>query len=390
MAPFFRWHGHEGHWRGHEGHWHPHEGRRHWDRWQGREEPGPGPSPGPDVLQSVVSAATAPITAPLKAIGGLFGLEVEDPFPLSDEEAEMYPTRHRRPRSARYQSGDENSESGDEFAPLGEQMPQLTDPRTRWPWLQREEQVWQDDAWRALEFEASPSGPRFLVECPAGCPPVVAGRCITVVRQAIIEAIKMANDAANKLEAPTNLEISKRDKVKDKDAIETAGFFRSIFGHDPTRKVPWDDNKASGISVAKRFRAVANELGGGRRIVFRCVLDARANCTANDLTCCLPDDRAWTLQPLVPNVVHLCEFRRSSISCLRGFWDLGGARVRWAFSLPDDRYFCERVGGMRGAEGLLAWPFRVRAGRGLRAGRGRGRPPGSRRRKRDGRGLRFR
>jgi hypothetical protein len=299
MAPFFRWHGHEGH-------WHPHEGRRHWDRWQGREEPGPGPSRGPDVLQSVVSAATAPITAPLKAIGGLFGLEVEDPFPVSDEEAEMYPTRHRRPRSARYPSGDENSESGDEFAPWGEQMPQLTNPRTRWPWFQRGEQVWQDDARRALEFEASPPEPRFLVECPAGCPPVVAGRCITVVRQAIIEAIKMANDAANKLEAATNLEISKRDKVKDKDAIETAGFFRSIFGHDPTRKVPWDDNKASGISVAKRFRAVANELGGGRRIVFRCVLDARANCAANDLTCCLPDDRAWTLQPLVPNVVHLC------------------------------------------------------------------------------------
>lgn len=113
MAPFFRWHQHEG--------WHPHEGRRHWDRWHRREEPGPGPSPGPDVLQSVVSAATAPITAPLKAIGGLFGLEVEDPFPLMGEEAEMYPSRYRRPRSARYQSGDENSESGDEFAPAGEQ-----------------------------------------------------------------------------------------------------------------------------------------------------------------------------------------------------------------------------------------------------------------------------
>jgi hypothetical protein len=110
MAPFFRWHGHEG--------WHPHEGRRHWDRWHRREEPGPGPSPGPDVLHSVVSAATAPITAPLKALGGLFGLEVEDP--LTDEEAEMYPSRYRRPRSARYQTGDQSSESG-EFEPAGEQ-----------------------------------------------------------------------------------------------------------------------------------------------------------------------------------------------------------------------------------------------------------------------------
>lgn len=73
------------------------------------------------MLQSVVSAATAPITVPLKAIGGLFGLEVEDPFPLTDEEAEMHPSRHRRRRSARYQSGDENSESGNEFAPAGGQ-----------------------------------------------------------------------------------------------------------------------------------------------------------------------------------------------------------------------------------------------------------------------------
>jgi len=127
MAPFFRWHGHEG--------WHPHEGRRHWDRRHRRDEPGPGPSPGPDVLQSVVSAATAPITAPLKAIGGLFGLEVEDPFPLADEEAEIQPSRHRRPRWARYRSGDENSESGDEFAPEGEQ----TETRRRTGrWIRRD------------------------------------------------------------------------------------------------------------------------------------------------------------------------------------------------------------------------------------------------------------
>jgi hypothetical protein len=113
MAPFFRWHGHEGHWL-------PHEGRRHWERWHRREEPGPGPSPGPDLLQSVASAATAPITAPLKAIGGLFGLEVEDPFPPPDEDAEMHRNRYRRPSWARYH-GDENSESIDELAPAKEQ-----------------------------------------------------------------------------------------------------------------------------------------------------------------------------------------------------------------------------------------------------------------------------
>jgi hypothetical protein len=116
MAPFFRWHGHEGNWR-------LREGRGHWDRWHrpGEPDPGPppGPTPGPDLLQSVVSAATAPITAPFKAIGGLLGLEIDDP--LADEEAEMHRSRHRRPQWARYQSGDENSESADEFAPAGGQ-----------------------------------------------------------------------------------------------------------------------------------------------------------------------------------------------------------------------------------------------------------------------------
>jgi hypothetical protein len=113
MAPFFRWHGRDGY-------WHPHEGRRHWDRSHRREEPGQGPSPGPDLLQSVASAATAPITAPLKAIGGLFGLEIEDPLPLADEDAEMHRNRYRRPSWARYH-GDENTESIDELASANEQ-----------------------------------------------------------------------------------------------------------------------------------------------------------------------------------------------------------------------------------------------------------------------------
>jgi hypothetical protein len=126
MAPFFRWHGHEGNWRLRDGRRHWDNGhRRDWDRWHRPEGPGPGPSPGPspgpDLLQSVVSAATAPITAPFKAIGGLLGLEIEDPFPLADEEAETHRGRHRRPQLARYQSGDENSESVDEFAPAGRQ-----------------------------------------------------------------------------------------------------------------------------------------------------------------------------------------------------------------------------------------------------------------------------
>jgi hypothetical protein len=124
MAPFFRLHGHEG--------WHAHDGRGRWDRWHGHAEPGQGPPGGPDMLQSVVSAATAPITAPLKALGGLFGLEVEDPFP-TDEEAELYPSPYGRRRSVSYKSG-ENSGSGDEFAPTGEETGM---PRRTGRWIRR-------------------------------------------------------------------------------------------------------------------------------------------------------------------------------------------------------------------------------------------------------------
>ena len=48
-----------------------------------------------------------------------------------------------------------------------------------------------------------PTGPVFNVQCPAppGCPPVAAGQCGAVLRQAIREAINLANNAASKLEA---------------------------------------------------------------------------------------------------------------------------------------------------------------------------------------------
>jgi hypothetical protein len=78
------------------------------------------------------------------------------------------------------------------------------------------------------------------------------------VSQAIIQAIKLANTAASKLEAPTKIEPGKRDN----DAKETARLFRAFFGHDPSKPISYAGNEASGVSVAKRFRAVAKELAG--------------------------------------------------------------------------------------------------------------------------------
>ena len=150
---------------------------------------------------------------------------------------------------------------------------------------------------------APPTGPVFDIDCPdsPGCPPAAAAQCRALLRQAIIEAIRLAGNAAGRVETATKLEPAKRDAV----AKRTGDLFRFFFGHDPTRLVPWAGKAPSGTSVAFRFRAVAKELGGGRRIIFRC-LPGRADCADNDLTCCVMDDNAWVNQAIVPNVVHLC------------------------------------------------------------------------------------
>lgn len=159
-----------------------------------------------------------------------------------------------------------------------------------------------ENAWRALEFEAPPPGvaiPRTIhrLVCPAGCPLGAAAQCVAVVRQAIFEAIKLAQNAADKLEAPTKIEPSKRDPKKDKVAIETARLFRAYFCHDPSRPVGWAGNESSGVTVAKRFRAVAKNLVGpeARRIVFLCNFGAQ--CAGNV---------AFSNQGANPNVINLC------------------------------------------------------------------------------------
>jgi hypothetical protein len=149
---------------------------------------------------------------------------------------------------------------------------------------------------------ATSTAPVFEVECAGGCPPIAAGDCRTIVRQAIVQAVKLANNAAARIEAATSLAPAARDE----EAKETARLYKFFFGHDPTFPVPWAGNQASGISVAKRYRAVARELGGGRRMTFRC-LPTTAACGSTDFTCCAAGDYAWVKQDRIPNVIHLCE-----------------------------------------------------------------------------------
>jgi hypothetical protein len=118
----------------------------------------------------------------------------------------------------------------------------------------------------------------------------------------------VATHAADKIDAA----ISVTPGARDADARRTARFFRCFFGHDPSRPVSWAGNEASGVSVAKRFRAVARELDGGRRVVFRC-LPAQVGCADNDPTCCAPNDTAWVANaamlvnhPNLRNTVSLC------------------------------------------------------------------------------------
>lgn len=142
-----------------------------------------------------------------------------------------------------------------------------------------------------------PPGPVFRFECPPGCAPIAAGQCRNVLRRAIVNAINLANNAATKLEA--SLATSSRD---DKTVQETVRLFKSFFGHDPSRPVPWAGNKASGSIIAQRFRKVAEELKAGRRTLFRCIagcpagVNARTNAAADpNLVRLCP--QFWTLSP---------------------------------------------------------------------------------------------
>jgi hypothetical protein len=146
----------------------------------------------------------------------------------------------------------------------------------------------------------------FDVQCPdpPGCAPVAAAGCRAALRDAVREAVRLANNAATRLEAAIAVPPASRDA----NAQRTAARFRFLFGHDPAHAITWAGNEESGVSVAKRFRAVARELDGGRRVVFHC-RPTTAACVGND-PCCTPTENAW-FHPLGRNVVNLCD----------GFWN---------------------------------------------------------------------
>jgi len=151
--------------------------------------------------------------------------------------------------------------------------------RTAIPPGVHEENYLPGGEWESAIQEAPTSAPvfRFVFPPPAGCPALTEAGYRGILRQAVIEAIRLANNAASKLDAVSP---------------ETASLYRSFFCHDPSRPVPWAGNEASGSIVARRFRAVARELGGGRRIIFRC----DPNCGAGT--------RGFSLAE--PNGISLC------------------------------------------------------------------------------------
>ena len=100
--------------------------------------------------------------------------------------------------------------------------------------------------------------PVFDLNCAGACAPFTDAQCRGVLHRAILDAIALATNAADKLEA----------KVPD---AETIRLFRFFFGHPPSTNIPWADNTESRVSVAQRFRSAANELNGGRRTVYSCV-----------------------------------------------------------------------------------------------------------------------
>jgi hypothetical protein len=113
------------------------------------------------------------------------------------------------------------------------------------------------------------------VPCASGlcvaCP-IHGGACRAVVLDAILEAIKLANNAANQVDAAVALPRETRGKAEK----ETARLYQFFFCHDPAKFIPWAGGP-SGATVSTRLRAVARELGGGRRLLFECRPDGGCN-----------------------------------------------------------------------------------------------------------------
>jgi hypothetical protein len=138
----------------------------------------------------------------------------------------------------------------------------------------------------AFAEPAAPAEPAFRFFCAAGCAPHAANQCRDIVRRAIREAIRLAENAATKLEA------------RDEEALR---LFRFFFG-DPTRPVPWANNQPAADLVAFRFRAVAD---GFRTRVPHIRCGTAADC-GTAVAFVQPRAAASPAIPLPRNTIVLC------------------------------------------------------------------------------------
>ena len=145
----------------------------------------------------------------------------------------------------------------------------------------------------SLSFLGEPAtapAPVFAIDCPdpPSCPPAAASECRRILREAIREAIKLADNAAEKLEA------------RDPEVVK---FFRFFFHHPPNHPIPWAGGEESAVSIAKRYRAVSKALQkDGRNTTFRCLGTTGTCATANAFV--IPEGPDL-------NVINLCA----------SFWD---------------------------------------------------------------------
>src|SRR5215472_9293644 len=155
-----------------------------------------------------------------------------------------------------------------------------------------------------------------------GCPD---RGCFPVLRQAIMEAIKLSRDAAAKLEAAIRVDPS----LRGHEAQETASVFQRLFCHDPSLLISWAGYQPSGASVAARLRSVARELGRARRVRFECqpTLDdcAVAECCGGDDFAFTPDkDSKRFPATAFPSTIFLC----AKFWDARSLAELGGKPLR--------------------------------------------------------------
>lgn len=129
---------------------------------------------------------------------------------------------------------------------------------------------------RLFELDAAAGEPLFWMACTG-----VKDRD-PVLREAVREAIKLATSAADRLE------VASRAGKRSPDAEKIARLFRAFFCVDPARPVPWAAGEPFGMVVGRRLRAIARELGGGRRIIFAC-LETRKDCPEGNDFCCPPE-----------------------------------------------------------------------------------------------------